>query len=369
VQRAFGDKDLPLGTPTGIAPNQPDAWKAASAVISLAFMALIVLGIVFSMAAKDELKLHQQVSLGGGSGSPAAAAIGLPVPSVGGVAALVDPRTVPECAEYEAVYTASTACAKAPAETREAFKTVFDATFVASDRDILAASCKTGVEMMHQALDEQCTLPTHDQYLATLAAGSGSAEPAPIGPEITTAPPDSVFFSDPIQIDGGRNIQIEFRANNLSNDWVYIAADLVEHSTGGVISDEANMEYYSGYDDGDSWSEGTRESSTTFGPQPAGTYVLRLEAQHGSPGLMPIDVTIKQGVFRGKWLGWAMLCLGVPLLFIGLISYFHEKKRWENSNSGKAPVTPVSILILAFIGVFIAIAFIFKAMREAGSND
>jgi drug/metabolite transporter (DMT)-like permease len=84
---------------------------------------------------------------------------------------------------------------------------------------------------------------------------------------------------------------------------------------------------------------------------------------------MAIQVQVKQGVFRGKWLAWALLFLGVPLLFVGLVSYFHEKKRWENSNSGKAPVTPVSILILAFVGVFIAIGFIFKAMREASSDD
>ena len=30
VQHAFGDKELPLGTPVGIGPNQLDVWKTAS---------------------------------------------------------------------------------------------------------------------------------------------------------------------------------------------------------------------------------------------------------------------------------------------------------------------------------------------------
>ena len=178
-----------------------------------------------------------------------------------------------------------------------------------------------------------------------------------------------MFFSDPIQIDGGRNIQLSFEASGLSNDWVYIAADLVNETTGAVTTGEANMEYYYGVDDGESWSEGTRDSKTMFGPQPEGMYVLRLEAQHGSAGLMPIEVKVKQGVFRGRWLAWAMLVLAVPLFFVGLISYFHEKKRWDNSNVGKAPVTPVALMILAFVGVFIAIGFILKSLAESSSGS
>jgi Domain of unknown function (DUF4178) len=364
VQHAFGDKDLALGSPMSIAPNQPDAWKSASAVMALAFMALIVIGLVFAMSAKNEVKLSKEVSLGGG---PGPGTVPLPAPSIS--VTMSDPKSVPECAEYQALIAVVIACSAAPQELRDAYKATFDATFVSSDPQILADSCKAGIDLARSAFEGACTLPTHDQYLAALSGTGSGSRSADTGGDLTTAPADSIFFSDPIQIDGGRNIEVSFDAQGLSNDWVYIAADLVEQSTGAVISAEASMEYYFGIDDGDSWSEGTRESSTTFGPQPAGTYILRLEAQHGTPGLMAIQVQVKQGVFRGKWLAWAMLVLGVPLLFVGLVSYFHEKKRWENSNAGKAPVTPVSILILAFVGVFIAIGFIFKAMKESRGDD
>jgi hypothetical protein len=363
VEQAFGDKVAGIGEGSGIAPNQPDAWRTAAAVMSLAFMALIILGIVFAMAAKNEIVLSQSVRLGGGPGgavSPSA----LPAPSV--AATMTDPKTVPECAEYQALYLAAMSCEKASPNNKDAFKQVFEATFVTSDHDVLAAACKTGIDMTHQAFDEQCKLPTHDEYLA--GSNAVVAPPPPTGEDVTTAPPDSIFFSDPIQIAGGRNIELEFKAPTLANDWVYVAADLVEQSSGQVVTAEASMEFYAGFEDGESWSEGNRESSTVVGPQPAGTYVLRLEAQHGTGGLMDIDVKLTQGVFRGKWLAWAMLILGLPLLVVGLVSYFHEKKRWENSNAGKAPITPVSILILAFVGIFIGIGFIIKSWADSRSE-
>jgi len=372
VERAFADDPnaakLQIGTPVGIAPNQPDAWRAASAVVSLAFMALIVLGLVFAMAARDEQKFNKTVSLGGGPGpSTTTAPLGsTPSPSDLGFA---DPAAIPECIEFKKVYEASVACTQLAEAQHDSYKAVYDATFIASDKDILTSGCKTSTDMMHQALDAQCKLPTHEELAAGSGSASGSGSGAGSDVEITTAPPDSVFFSDPIQIDGGRNIELKFQASGLNNDWVYIAADLVNETTGAVTTGEANMEYYAGIDDGESWSEGTRESKTVFGPQPEGMYVLRLEAQHGSAGLMPIDVTLKQGVFRGRWLAWAMLVLGIPLFFVGLISYFHEKKRWENSNVGKAPVTPVALMILAFVGVFIAIGYILKALAESSSGN
>ena len=82
-----------------------------------------------------------------------------------------------------------------------------------------------------------------------------------------------------------------------------------------------------------------------------------------------VTVTLKQSVFRGKYLAWAMVILGIPLLLIGLVSWSHEKKRWENSNTGKPPITPVSILVLSVVGIFIGIGYLLKAMAEASSDS
>ena len=368
VERAFAPVPLAIGGGIGIAPNQPDAWKTASAVLSIAFMLLVILGLVFAMAANNDVVLQQTVNLGGGPGGSA----GNPQPSQPSGLTSIDltqPANVGVCVEYAAIYNTALKCDSLSPSTRAGFVAVFESTYIASERALLEFGCELNLDSLRQALPD-CKLPTHYEYVAQYVPtpSTGSATAAPEN-ETTTAPPDAIFFSEPLQLAGGRNIELEFAAGSLNNDWVYIAADLVEQSTGAVVSGEANLEHYAGYDDGESWSEGTTTSSTVFGPQPAGTYVLRLEAQHGSTGLMPIHVTLKQGVFRGKWLGWAMLILGIPLLIVGLTSYFHEKKRWENSTAGKAPFTPVALIVLSVVGIFVVIAAIFRNLPSGGNDD
>ncbi len=377
VERAFGDPELALATPIGIAPNQPDAWSNAAAVMSVAFMVLLAVGLVFAMAARNEQKYYKDVSLGGGPGSVAPARPSFPASvTPGATTVLTEPTAVPECVEYKAVYDRLMTCRKLSASQRDAFKQLYDATFIPSDREVLASSCKTAIDMLHESFDADCALPTHAQYVASAgsaAGGSGSGSGSGSGgasSEVTTAPPDAVFFSDPIPLDGGRNVEISFKAPTLANDWVYLAADLVDDKSGGVASAEASMEYYSGIDGGESWSEGNRTSRTVFGPQPAGTYVLRLEAQHGSKGLLPVTVTVRQGVFRGKWLALGAARARDPALdHRPDLAPPREEALGEQQRRQGPGRRRLSILILAVAGVFVAIVFILKAMAESSSDD
>src|SRR5204863_9608573 len=83
----------------------------------------------------------------------------------------------------------------------------------------------------------------------------------PVTPEVTANNPDpvasNVFFSEPFTLVGGKNVEIGFHAA-LENNWGYIVASLVNTGSGDVITVDANMEYYAGYDDGESWSEGSK---------------------------------------------------------------------------------------------------------------
>jgi hypothetical protein len=270
VQRAFGDKDLPLGSPQGVAPNQPNGWQAASNVMAIAFMLLCLSGIVFSMIASDDRK----------------ATLELRAPAVS------TPAMPPE--------------------------------------------------------------PPPD----------GTAPPAPIA-----EPPANVFFSEPFVLDAGKNIELTFVASGLDNNWAYIAADLVNEQTGAVVTLGGNIEHYSGYEDGESWSEGARVTTEMVGPQPAGTYLMRVETLYSGTGELPVVVSVKQGVFRFKYLGWAIVFLMVPFLFVGLISWSKERSRWQNSTSGKAPTTPVSILIMLVGGVFTLIFLLLKALASSNDDD
>jgi hypothetical protein len=163
------------------------------------------------------------------------------------------------------------------------------------------------------------------------AAAAASAAPAD--------PPGAVMFSDKFQLDGGRNLVFELNAG-VSDTWMYAALDLVNDDTGAVVSFDANIEYYSGYDSDGSWSEGSRIASQVLGPVAAGTYLLRVEAQHGGSGDIALDVAVHQGVFRWTWFWVALGVLAIPFALVGLHASAFRKKRWANSSFGTARPGP-----------------------------
>ena len=61
VQHAFGDKELPLGSPQGVAPNQVDSTGIAGSYMTLGFVGLLAIGIVAAMLAPEEHKFAQDV--------------------------------------------------------------------------------------------------------------------------------------------------------------------------------------------------------------------------------------------------------------------------------------------------------------------
>jgi hypothetical protein len=143
----------------------------------------------------------------------------------------------------------------------------------------------------------------------------------------------AVAFSDKFRLEGGRNVAFEL-SSNVSNNWVYAALDLVNDDTGSVISIDKSIEFYSGFDGGESWSEGSTTADAVIGPVEPGNYVLRVEAQHGGPGDVDLGVVIRQGVFRSG-IFWTMFgFFMVPFAFVGLHAISFRKRRWENSNVG-----------------------------------
>ena len=72
VKRAFGG-ELELGPTTGVGANQPDPLRAASTPLTLGFVALVVLGILFAAMAPNALKFSRtiEVPLSAGEGGNA----------------------------------------------------------------------------------------------------------------------------------------------------------------------------------------------------------------------------------------------------------------------------------------------------------
>jgi hypothetical protein len=66
VEKAFGNKFQTLSSPVGVAPNQPDPIHGVATPLTLTFVALIALGILFAALAKPKVVYERTVNIPGG---------------------------------------------------------------------------------------------------------------------------------------------------------------------------------------------------------------------------------------------------------------------------------------------------------------
>jgi len=140
-----------------------------------------------------------------------------------------------------------------------------------------------------------------------------------------------VLFSEPFELSGEKNVLVRAESG-LSNTWLYLAVDLVEDASGQLQSFELPLEYYSGVDGGESWSEGKRSRRIVLSRPPKGSYVLRVEGQWepGKPA-PAVTVHVREGVFRFLYFFLALIAISViPLLALIRQASF-ESQRWKDS--------------------------------------
>lgn len=158
------------------------------------------------------------------------------------------------------------------------------------------------------------------------------ARPAATAEDPTPEQPGNVVFSEKFHLDANKNVQFMI-GSDVDNSWLYAAIDLVNDKTGQVVSFDDNVEYYHGYEDGESWSEGSRTSEQLIGPQPAGDYLMRVESMHGATGVANLSVIVSQDVFRYKYFFYGLLMLGLPIFIWWWRARSFHKAQWENSNT------------------------------------
>jgi DNA-directed RNA polymerase subunit RPC12/RpoP len=146
------------------------------------------------------------------------------------------------------------------------------------------------------------------------------------------APPNArIVFSEPFELTGEHNVAIDANAS-VQNSWLAVTGDLVNEATGAIQTFDLPIEYYSGVDGGESWSEGKRTRAIYIGRPDKGRYVLRLETQW-EEGKMPppLHVRVREGVFRLPHLLLALLAISIfPVIALILQAAF-EGRRWQES--------------------------------------
>ncbi len=144
------------------------------------------------------------------------------------------------------------------------------------------------------------------------------------------------YLSRPFQISGllgSTAIDVDLRAM-VSNNWMEVSFTLVNEKSGEQYFFDEGVEYYSGYEGGQHWSEGAVEKSVTLSNIPAGTYRISSKPFIPEETSIPesFDIKVTQGVTL--WSNFIILTLIGLLLTLGITiweSNFNTNK-WSTSN-------------------------------------
>ena len=132
-----------------------------------------------------------------------------------------------------------------------------------------------------------------------------------------------------------RFLLLEYQTN-LDNSWIGMDLSLFRTSDGKFVGSTAQgLEYYSGVEGGESWSEGSTRGSRIYRAPEPGTYQLTLTISEGIPrgrgdtvvraviSSLPVDTN------PPETLGASMLCASALLL---LLSFIATRNPWDRDD-------------------------------------
>jgi hypothetical protein len=130
------------------------------------------------------------------------------------------------------------------------------------------------------------------------------------------------------------NVQIILAAN-VQNSWLYVTGSLVNVETGEAFEFDKGIEFYSGVDGGESWSEGSRRDDVFISGVPGGKYQLNFEASGDAS--TAYNIIVKRDVLIWGNILWALILLSfIPLCVVWIRRSF-EMKRWSQSDYSPYP--------------------------------
>ncbi|MDO7847530.1 DUF4178 domain-containing protein [Hymenobacter sp. M29] len=148
-----------------------------------------------------------------------------------------------------------------------------------------------------------------------------------------SAPPGTgrVLVSPSFTLDHQTALEIDLKAT-LSNQWLELPVSLVDEQTGRGFEFTKNIEFYSGVEGGESWSEGSRDVDAVLSRVPAGRYHLNFYP-FTEKGVSPeISVQVwADPALPSNFFVVVGLVLLLPMLQ-ALRQHFHERNRWANSD-------------------------------------
>lgn len=116
----------------------------------------------------------------------------------------------------------------------------------------------------------------------------------------------------------------------LNNDWFFAELSLINEGNGMEYNFTKDLEYYYGYEDGSSWSEGSKSATAYVSQIPPGTYHLNIYPEF-SLNNHTFTVMVRRGMHPSTNIYFVLILLGLfPLLYY-IRRYYIELRRWSDS--------------------------------------
>lgn len=146
-----------------------------------------------------------------------------------------------------------------------------------------------------------------------------------------TMSPEKSFVTDVFTIDGRTsNLRVELESN-INNGWAFFPMALINEDTGDAIDFAREVSFYSGIDDGEYWSEGSRKDVAYLPSVKPGRYYLRVEPESSGVSL-GYAIKLTRDVPQWSLLFWALLLLSGPFLLVWVRWWLFESSRWHESD-------------------------------------
>ncbi|HEY9048707.1 MAG TPA: DUF4178 domain-containing protein [Ohtaekwangia sp.] len=139
------------------------------------------------------------------------------------------------------------------------------------------------------------------------------------------------LVSHPFDISGSTgNLEFDIYAP-LTNDWFYADFSLINEQTGVEYNFSKDVEYYSGVEDGYSWSEGSTHGKALISQIPGGRYHINVYPEFSTTyQTFSIKVTRNVSMLVNFWVT-LLLLMAFPIFYL-IRRQMIEVKRWSESD-------------------------------------